>query len=211
MKILIVAASKMELEGLKKSIKKSIHQLDFFVHEVGIFSSTIHLSTIDFKKYDFCIQLGIAGSYSKKIKLGDVLWVKEEKLGDFGAENNNEMLDIFELGLADKHIKSKNKCLINPIKNNFLEQLIPANSITVNLCAGKKSTITLRKEKFNTTIENMEGYVFHYFCLKNKLPFVQFRSISNYIEIRNKANWQISLAIKNLHQTVIAFINSLEK
>ncbi len=211
MKILIVAASKMELNGLKKSLKKSIHEIDFFVHEIGIFSSTIHLSSINFNQYDFCIQIGIAGSYSKKINLGDVLWVQEETLGDFGAENNNDILDIFELGLADKSIKTINKSLRNPIKNNFLENLNPAKSITVNLCAGKKSTIKLRKEKFDATIENMEGFVFHYFCIKNKVPFVQFRSISNYIEIRNKANWQISLAIKNLHQTVLDFINSLDK
>ena len=43
------------------------------------------------------------------------------------------------------------------------------------------------------------------------MNFLQLRSISNYVEERNKANWDIPLAIKNLNDKLSEVIDVLSK
>ena len=38
----------------------------------------------------------------------------------------------------------------------------------------------------------MEGAAFFYVCLKEKVNFFQIRAISNFVEKRNKKNWEIN-------------------
>jgi futalosine hydrolase len=54
----------------------------------------------------------------------------------------------------------------------------------------------------------MEGASFFYACEQAGIPGIQIRSISNLVERRNKENWQIGLAIKNLNNTLIQLFNS---
>ncbi len=51
----------------------------------------------------------------------------------------------------------------------------------------------------------MEGAAFHYACLQENIPFLQLRSISNYVEVRDKSKWKIQLAIKELNDTLIKY------
>jgi futalosine hydrolase len=51
-------------------------------------------------------------------------------------------------------------------------------------------------------IENMEGASFFYVCLKENIPFMSIRSISNYVEDRNKDNWKMEEAIESLNKTL---------
>jgi futalosine hydrolase len=53
-------------------------------------------------------------------------------------------------------------------------------------------------EKFNPDIESMEGATFFYICRREKIPFLALRAISNIVEIRNRSNWDIKLALLNL-------------
>jgi len=43
----------------------------------------------------------------------------------------------------------------------------------------------------------------------DEINFLQIRSISNYVEPRNKDNWDLPLAISNLNNTLIELITSL--
>ncbi len=55
--------------------------------------------------------------------------------------------------------------------------------------------------------KTMEGAAFFYVCLKENMNFFQIRTISNYVEERNEARWNIPLAIKNLTQQVLEIID----
>jgi futalosine hydrolase len=72
------------------------------------------------------------------------------------------------------------------------------NAITVNTATGSETTRDRLVKKFNPDIETMEGATFFYICRREKLPFLALRSVSNIVEIRNKSNWDIKLAIRNL-------------
>jgi futalosine hydrolase len=57
----------------------------------------------------------------------------------------------------------------------------------------------------------MEGAAFSYVCLQEGVKFVQIRSISNYVEEREEANWDIPLAIKNLNIKLLEIIDVISK
>jgi futalosine hydrolase len=55
----------------------------------------------------------------------------------------------------------------------------------------------------------MEGAALHYVCLMEKIPFLQIRSISNYIGERNKKNWNMKESIINLNKELIRLLEQL--
>jgi futalosine hydrolase len=43
------------------------------------------------------------------------------------------------------------------------------------------------------------------------VPFIQIRSISNYVGERDKTKWKMKEAIENLNQTLLKYVNRLYK
>jgi len=62
---------------------------------------------------------------------------------------------------------------------------------------------------FNADVESMEGAAFLFSCLTSKVPCFQVRSISNYVEERDKTRWNLELAFKNLNKALWEIINEL--
>jgi len=96
-----------------------------------------------------------------------------------------------------------------PYKNNNINKLKKVSGITVNTTHGAEISIEKIKSLFNPDVESMEGAAFFYACLLEGITCSQIRTISNKIEKRNKENWDIPLAVKNLCETSLAIINSL--
>ena len=96
-----------------------------------------------------------------------------------------------------------------PIKNPVINTLKKVTGLTVNTAHGDKNSIQKIKELFNPQIESMEGAAFFYACLLEGITCSQIRTISNKVEQRNKENWDIPLAVKNLCKTGLNLINNL--
>jgi futalosine hydrolase len=67
--------------------------------------------------------------------------------------------------------------------------------------------IKFYRNVFDPAIESMEGAALHYVCLMENIPFLQIRSISNYIGERNKKKWDMMDSIVNLNKALIKTIN----
>jgi futalosine hydrolase len=65
------------------------------------------------------------------------------------------------------------------------------------------------EKKFDADIETMEGAAFFYSCLQLKIPFLQIRAISNFVEPRDKSKWNIPLALENLSTEIFDFLNTI--
>jgi futalosine hydrolase len=52
----------------------------------------------------------------------------------------------------------------------------------------------------------MEGAALHYVCLKEKIPFLQVRAISNYITRRDRNAWRMAEAIASLNAQLSAWL-----
>lgn len=220
MHLLIIASTFFEFYEFKSQYEYRVEeclekklQLSFLVTGVGVVPTTYHLlrhlnTTSD--KYDGIIQIGIAGSFGRKCKIGDIVHVNSEVFGDAGAEENDgTMLDLFELNLWEKNEKPfDNKILFEsenfPIK--LPNTLIPVHGLTVGLGAGKSETIHLRKKKFAADTESMEGAAFFYVSIMEQIPFRQIRSISNMITPRAPEQWQIKESIDSLNDFMINWL-----
>jgi futalosine hydrolase len=213
MDILLIASTEAEIAPLIKfSANRLIKQingiyeiegynLSICITGVGGVATTYNLTRqLASKKYDLVIQAGIAGSYNYSLSLGDIVLVDSEVFADLGADDNGTFLDVFSLGLvnADDSPFSSSKMYMS--EHKYIPQLIPAVSgITINTTTGSQNVVTAMKARHNPDIESMEGAAFFYTCIKEGIPFVQIRAISNYVEPRDKSKWNIPLSVKNLN------------
>lgn len=218
MRLLLVAATAFEIDPLlnylkehftvldNQIFKKGENEIKVCISGIGIMMTTYNLleSIVDFKP-DFALQAGVAGAFNKQLSLGDLLLISSEQIADLGAEDHSNFLDVFDLGLMDVDDSVfKDKKLHNPSASQNNQWELPfVSGITVNAVAGCSTTIKKRLEQYNCVTESMEGAPFHFVCLKKGIPFLQIRAISNFIEPRNKPNWQMKMAITNLNNWLL--------
>ncbi len=203
MEILLVAATRLEIAPLILSANPP----DILITGVGVPATLYHLNKkLGSKKYDLVIQAGIAGAFKQALALGAVTVVKQDTFGDLGMEENGRFTSIFDSGFQDKNeFPYEQGWLKNhsPLLNSIEFPLVDA--LTVN----KVSDQLLQPDHyiFPADIETMEGAALHYVCLQEAIEFLQIRSISNYVGVRDKRAWNIKLAIENLES---ALSNTIE-
>lgn len=164
--------------------------------------ATIYYLTKALQKYsyDLVINAGIAGSFDRALPLGAVVQVVSDSFADLGAESGaedgEEFLDIFRLGLAGTETPPfKKGKLVNDFRHPGWQE---AEGITVNTVHGKESSIEAIRSRHPVIAESMEGAGFFYVCMNEGVKCLQLRAISNYVEKRSRENWNIPLAVKEL-------------
>lgn len=224
MKLLVTAATILEVQPFLQfldleSQKVSAHQyrlancdIQILIAGIGMmhyaYSLGHYLAT---NRPDMALQAGIAGSFRREWALGSVVMVEREYLADLGAEDQDQFKDLFDIHLwqPSQHPFTGN-ALVNTFANLPHRPNLPkATGVSVNMVSGSTPTITRLESKYMPDVESMEGAAFHYACLSENIPFLQIRSISNYVEIRDKSKWNIPLAVKQLNDELIAIIKSL--
>ena len=155
--------------------------------------------------YNLVINLGIAGSFDRKIALGSLIEITEDTFAELGAEDDTRFISIERLGFGASIFRPTSSL------SHFTKKisLTKAKAITVNTVHGNEATIAKTVERLNPQLESMEGAAFFYACHELKVPCVQIRAVSNYVEKRNRDNWQIGLAVKNLNNFALELIKEL--
>ena len=186
-------------------------QVDILITGIGLTSTTYSLTKqLNIKRPDVVIQAGIGGCFDKSIQLGSVFAVKQDTFADMGVKEPGKLKTLFELGLVPENQFPFSKgWLVN--KSDFLKKvnLKKVKAVSVNEIITAKKKITLYKDKFDPVVESMEGAALHYVCLMEKIPFLQIRSISNYIGERNKKKWKMKDSILNLNNELIRLLEKL--
>ncbi len=224
MKILIVSATLFEVKPLFAKFTiiyesnnnfcrvtnstKSI-EFDILISGIGIAFCTYNLTKIlQHNNYQLVINVGIAGSFSETIALGEVVFVESDQFADLGIEYEETMLTIFESKFyGENSFPFQNKILCaseidkqfsptkpfkatestpNTRKQNspfsiLNSQLKRVSAITVNRTSGSQQTINERITKFSPQIESMEGAAVFYVCACESVPAIQIRTISNFV------------------------------
>ena len=223
-KILYVTATSSEAEALK-SIKGIIYvngiyrigklEITLLVAGVGSVSTAWNLNhwlSLN-EKPDLIINAGIAGSFKDDVSIGDVVLPLTDCFADAGIEDGEKFLTLFEAGLVSAEEFPYNDGVIcaNTRYSAGLKLMVkPVRAITVNTATGSEATRNKLLKKFNPDIETMEGATFFYICVREKIPFLALRAISNRVEPRNKGNWNIALALDNLSEKLIEVFKTLE-
>jgi futalosine hydrolase len=187
-------------------------KLQFHQSGIGMLASCFALTKLALEdKPDLIIQVGIAGTFDNQIELGSVVAIDEETIGDLGVEEDGKWKDLFDLKLekSSYHPFEKRKLPNQWLSKYNLLGLKEVNGITVNEISTNPDRIQKLIKKYNPAIESMEGAALHYVARETNIPFLQIRAISNYIGERDKTNWQMKLAIDNLNQTLLQYIDCL--
>lgn len=207
MQILLVAATANEIELFINSYPN----VDILVTGVGVPATMYQLQKrLYAEDYDFVIQAGIAGAFSDEIILGETVLVKQDAFGDLGIEEKHIFTSITNSGLVNGHdFPYADGWLMNMASIPKQSVLKAVKGVTVN----KVTDDILQKQQlitaYNPQIETMEGAALHYVCLQEEIPFVQLRSISNYVGERDKRKWKIKEAFENLNTELEILINQL--
>ncbi len=162
-------------------------------------------------KYDLALQAGVGGSFDRAIPLGSVVFITTDRFGDLGAEDKGNYIDIFDLGLTDQDkFPFSGGILATPSHPVHEKITLPrVSALTVNTVTGYAPTIDRLRALYGCQTESMEGAAFHYVCLCEGVPFVQLRAISNYVEPRNRENWQMKKAIVALNDYLTQLLKNL--
>lgn len=223
MKILLVAATENEIKPTlefleKKSSKKSFSEFKIynntiipFITQVGAPLTAFALGRFHYmSSIQLLVHAGISGSYSESIKTGDVVEVISERFIDIGAEDqDNNIITSFDLGLSNKNQSPFTNGILYKKNDKYQTDLVKCNGLTVSYATGSNSRIKKILAQYNAEVESMEGAAVFYASRMWDVPFISIRSISNKVEPRNKENWNIALAIKNLNRYLIDYISKV--
>jgi futalosine hydrolase len=209
MKILIVTATRTELSGLCSNVALpegdfiQTEAFDVLVTGVGMTATAFALGKHLSDAYNLVVNLGIAGCYEWKYPLGCVLNVTHDTFSELGAEDRDEFLTIETLGFGKSIYTAKNE-----LSSAHVTSLPMVRGITVNKVHGNKKSIRAIEKRLHPVTESMEGAAVFYCCEQLDIPCIQIRSISNYVEERNRESWKIGLAVKNLNDWAVKFLTS---
>lgn len=176
--------------------------IDVLITGVGMASAAFQMGKIPPLKYNALIQAGIAGSFSKQLKLGTVCRVSEDCFSELGADSAEGFITADAMNVPMNY-----KFTLSPPSQLILPEWIKVKGITVNTVSGQDASIALLRTRFNPDIESMEGASFAMACKYLNYQGLQVRAISNFIENRNSNAWNIPLAINQLNNQLIELIS----
>ena len=181
---------------------------------IGLLASSVSLMKMFVQETpSLIIQVGIAGCFDKKVPLGKVFAVKDDFAGDIGVMENKVWKDLFDLKLDKPNdAPYEKKSLPNPWLSQYnLLKLPTKKGVTVSTISTDKNKIDLYSGRYKASLESMEGAALHYIGRDLNIPFIQIRAVSNYVGERNKAKWNMQEAIYNLNETLLQYLDALNK
>ena len=224
MNILLVAATPFELAPLQAHFEQHYRlrqggyvrgtlRVAQLITGVGLPLTVLRLSkALAQQRYDLVINAGVAGSFRQDWKLGKVVQVITERFGDLGVdEADGRFTDVFELGLqAPDTLPFQRGRLVNPWSDGAPAFLPTAHGLTVQRVHGTAARIADTRAKYpDVEVESMEGAGVFLTCLEYQQPFLEIRALSNYVEPRNRAGWELGLAIERLNAVLLRLLDTL--
>jgi futalosine hydrolase len=224
MAILIVAATTKETDGFLSKIVNSQQLCEnlwsfsfgnkeyrLLVTGIGSCASTYFLlKEICKKSYNAVWNIGVAGAFSEELKIGEVVNVVTDCFADLGSDDNGKFLSVFDLKLENENAFPFEKGKLVNKQAECCVDLQKVNGITVNKASGNSEEIDKLIEKYNADVESMEGAAIAFTCIREKIPFLQIRAISNYVAPRKRQNWNIDLALINLHNKIFEIMEKFK-
>ncbi len=211
MSILVCAATVLEITPFLNEYRGSLPagKVDVLITGIGLTATTYSLTKyLSLKRPDLIIQAGVGGCFNKKFQLGSVLAIKQETIADESVIELKSLKTLFDLKLVPQNrFPYTNGWLVNPHKQLLKDtKLKVVKGISVNEITTSKQKVQFYNNTFSPVVESMEGAALHFTCLMENIPFLQIRSISNYIAERNKKKWNMKESIVNLNNELLRLL-----
>jgi len=224
LRVLVVAATRPEVAPLISELTNAaghnqvvsgalgLHKIDVLLTGVGMVATAAWCTrALAIGGYDAALNLGVCGSFNPALPPPSVVHVTSDSLAELGVEDGPRFLALTEIGLLepDEFPFSGGRLLNDaPPPLAGLEDLPSASGITVNTVHGADESIAGIRSRCPADVESMEGAAFMYACLIAGVPFAQVRAVSNRVERRNRAAWDIAGAIEHLNRVSLKLLGS---
>jgi len=223
-RILVVAATRPEVAPLISALATpaeyhrvisgavGAHRLDILLTGVGMVDTAVWGSrALAIGGYDLALNLGVCGSFVSAFPPPAVIHVTSDRFPELGAEDGPGFLSLQDLGLLQPDVfPYSGGRLVNaePPVLPGLSDLPAASGITVNTVHGHDASIAAVRARCAPDVESMEGAAFMYACLVAGIPFAQVRAVSNRVERRNRAAWDLPGAVEALGRVALRLLGS---
>jgi futalosine hydrolase len=212
MEVLLCAATRFEIEPtIQYLASENITNIDILITGVGLLSATYQITkAVSRKRPQLILQAGIAGTFDSNLQLGSVVLVESETIGDLGVMEQGMFRSVFDMKLVQENDTPwSHGRLLNASEILNQSKLQKVRSVSINEITTLPSRIEHYKTSLGATVESMEGAALHYVGLMENIPFLQVRSLSNFVGERDKSKWHIKEAIENLNKELIQIISKL--
>lgn len=216
LKVLICAATPLELRGwISDAVDVSrpvavefagLEHVDISLMAMGVgVAPTVMRLTQYAARFDLVLNVGLAGAYSSELAIGQVVRVASDVFADYGIDQRGTFVPIHQSPMA-AYAPQPMECP-SPIPSH-----LPAvRAITLGMCSGSNELIERNIAQWNPDIETMEGAAVPFVCQQLGVQFVCLRAISNRVELRNVAAWNMDLALSNLHRETVGLLAELNQ
>lgn len=225
MRILLVVATEPEIAPLLgrlqhvsgserfRTSRMNNAELHVVVSGVGMVATAAETAFhVGKSPYDLLINAGICGSFNREIQIGEVVNVVSEFQPELGAEDHDQFISVFDLGIAYRNQwPYRNGWMELSSRSDVFSSFRKCKGVTVNTASGNQRTIDLLNENVSADVETMEGAGFFRAALLTEIPAFQIRAVSNYVEPRDRSKWNIPLAITNLNEMLFNELNAITK
>lgn len=213
MRIVVCGATEMEIAPtLQSPSQQENHSVKMLITGVGLVASTYALmKEIFHRRPDFVLQAGVAGVLDTTFSLGQVVAVRSECIGDLGVKESGDFHSLFDLRLVGTDASPwEGSRLVNHTPFLYSAGLPVVDAVSINQISTNAEQIVYYQQQLQVQVESMEGAALHYVCLAEKIPFLQIRSLSNFIGERDKGKWKMKEAIVNLNHALQQILVKLQ-
>lgn len=214
MRLLLLAATPFEISPAIRWLEQQPpdrSKADMLITGIGSTATALALGkSLQQNHYQLVIQAGIAGCFDAGRET-EVLVADRDRLGDLGVWEDGGFRDPFAMGLSSPDDRLyQDGWLRNPYTNLLNHTGLPrVSAITVNQISTDVRQVDWYKKKWNPVLESMEGAALHLACLQQQIPFLQIRSVSNQVGVRDKSRWQLAASIENLNKKLIELLQQV--
>jgi len=183
-----------------------------------------HAATLMFSRFNpkAIVVFGIGGAYpSSGARIGDLAIAKEEIAGDEGVLTQEGFKDAEYIGIP--LLKTATSVIYStyaasePLVQDALRSLgeneetgrrsVHVGSfVTLSTCTGTAARASELEERYHGLCENMEGAAVAQVAVLHGVPWLEVRGISNIVEERDLATWDIPKATQSVQQAVIRIV-----
>ena len=151
------------------------------------------------------VSLGICGAFDPRTPLGTVRVADAEAWPEYGVHRTDGSEEPFGFQmLPDLPLDPANRLDLAPAPAaramglHLPEGWSRGTSLTVAGVTGDPQRAAFLAERLDAATENMEGFSLALAARRKGLPFLEARTVSNTVGVRDKAQWNFRLALTRL-------------
>ncbi len=215
---LIVCATEFELQPLLERVNSEKNEWMRLVTGVGMVETTLSLTRLleqQNRKIHAVLNFGVGGAYKRHGKEGadllEICLAEQEVFGDFGVCHVDHIEPLGE------HLLHRLHYSLDPALLNRADTLLQENGLSVKrgnfvtVCGVSATDArgTMLGTQYDGLCENMEGAAVARVCEEFKLPLLEMRTISNFVEDRDIKRWKLTEACEQAGKAAAILLKGL--